>query len=73
MDNTPKIRVKVRLETAEGHLVGEPDIPSFMMLPEVLLWGNRVFKQLPPRVIDGVMAHPYAEVFYYAIPDLVIP
>lgn len=34
---------KVRLETDEGFLVGYALIPPFIMRPDVLLWGDRLF------------------------------
>jgi hypothetical protein len=33
----------VRLQTREGEFVAEVRIPPFALLPEVLIWGSRVF------------------------------
>lgn len=45
--------------------VATVEIPNFAVLPEVLIWGTRVFK-FNPRVKDF---NTYTEVFAYAITE----
>src|SRR3954470_6919133 len=64
------MRVVVRLEIAEGGLVGTFAVPSFERLPEVIGWGARVFVLHEPadgRLCPGV-APVYREGLVYVIP-----
>lgn len=36
--------MKVKLETSDGEHVGHSHVPPFNKPPDVLLWGDRVFK-----------------------------
>jgi hypothetical protein len=58
-----RIEVDVRLETKGGCFVCNGSIPPFHELPEVLLWGTRVFQfdcQLPTVIV-------YREAFAVAL------
>jgi hypothetical protein len=55
---------KVKLFTAEGIYVTTVLMPYFLTMPEVVMWGNRSFKNTP----DG-----YRECFSYWVPLSVEP
>ncbi len=46
--------MKVRLETAKGEFVTDGDMPPFNELPEVVMWGVRLFKlvAVEARLLD---------------------
>jgi hypothetical protein len=54
--------IEVQLVTADGGYVGKFQIPPFQKLPEVLVWGSRVFHLDAPGEIPI-----YREVFAFAI------
>ena len=54
--------VKIWLKTENGALVTEKEIPEFTPAPQVIIWGDRVFKQSTHN--------NYIEVFAYCIPEL---
>ena len=56
--------MRCRLIVPRGDLVTELDIPPFTEPPQVLLWGNRVFRLVNQN--QGVVL--YVEAFYYAVP-----
>lgn len=51
---------KVKLYTNDDRFVAEVVVLPFKTMPEVLIWGSRVFK------LHGVNA--YREVFAYSVP-----
>ena len=58
--------MKIKLETANGDFVHEQEIPPFNTSPDVIGWGDRVFK------LRGIEKHPdgysiYRECFAYAL------
>lgn len=65
--------MKIRLETRDGGLVHESQIPPFNEAPDVIGWGDRVFVRLDmsPETSagadDGVVV--YRECFAYALTD----
>ena len=50
----------IRLETSIGDYVDTVTIPKFKTAPQVVIWGERVFRLVRPDV--------YREVFAYYIP-----
>ena len=52
--------IVIRLETSLGDYVDTVTIPKFQVAPEVVIWGERVFRLARPEV--------YREVFAYYIP-----
>lgn len=58
----------VHLETAEGELVGSFDITMFMMMPEVLVWGDRMFR-LRDFSVGSMKPHIFREIFAYHITE----
>lgn len=50
----------IRLETSIGDYVDTVAIPKFKTAPEVIIWGERVFRLARPNV--------YQEVFAYYVP-----
>lgn len=50
------------LRTAGGADVATHSIPQFTTLPQVILWGNRVFS-----LVD-IETREYREVFFWVIP-----
>ncbi len=63
--------MKVKLEVPGGGLVGTFGIPPFAKLPEVIVWGSRIFVLHEPR--DGrplaEVAPVYREGLAYVIPS----
>lgn len=57
--------IKIRLETSNGELVGYAEIPPFGTLPEVMIWGMRIFKLKMESNAGG--PHVYAECFFWTI------
>lgn len=57
--------MKIRLETNDGGLVHETEIPPFNEAPAVILWGIRVFDEFEE---DGD-TKVYREVFAYHLVD----
>jgi hypothetical protein len=57
--------MKIRLETADGGLVHESQIPPFNEEPRGIMWGNRLFYYFD--VASGVVI--YREGFTYALTD----
>lgn len=51
----------IRLETRDCHFVAETVIPKFNPMPDVIVWGERVFQASPE---DGV----YREAFAFVVP-----
>ena len=58
---------KVRLETREGGLVVEVEIPPFKMFPEVISWGSRTFAHLM-QDHQAITTPVYREVTAYVVP-----
>jgi hypothetical protein len=64
--------ITVRLATRTGAHVVEVTIPPFQLLPEVVMWGQRLFglhAQL--EVTDDPCLAEYREVFCFVIPPAV--
>ncbi len=64
--------MKIKLETANGDFVHEQEIPPFTTPPDVIGWGDRVFKN------HGTEKRPngytiYRECFAYALVPFPIP
>lgn len=59
--------MKIKLETANGDFVHEQEIPPFQTPPDVLGWGDRVFKLHAPRPRGTTDAAVYRECFAYAL------
>lgn len=58
--------MKIKLETSSGDFVHEQEIPPFQTAPEVIGWGNRVFKlHRTEKNPDGYTF--YRECFAYAL------
>jgi hypothetical protein len=59
----------VRLAVRDGGHVADLQIPPFVTLPEVLIWGQRVFAFHAERASgeDPAIAE-YREVFFYWVP-----
>ena len=57
---TEEVLAVIRLETAIGDFVDTVAIPKFSKSPEVIIWGERIFKLYAPEV--------YREAFAYFIP-----
>lgn len=58
--------MNITLRTPSGDHVHAADIPQFALAPEVIFWGDRVFR-LAEVIANN---HPtYVEVFAYALPD----
>lgn len=55
---------EIRLETANGDYVITGIIPPFQTLPEVVIWGERVFRLASD---DGEATPVYREVFFVAV------
>jgi hypothetical protein len=61
--------MKVRLATRDGREVADVVIPPFQYLPEVLIWGERIFYFYAELTADGEPnAAEYREVFAFWIP-----
>lgn len=56
--------IEITLQTADNQLVAHTIMPKFESMPQVVIWGNRVFKQ------DSVMPIIYNEIFAYTIVPL---
>jgi hypothetical protein len=60
--------IRVRLAIRDGGHVAEVEIPPFQSLPDVIVWGDRVFSFHMSMDIDGEMCRAeYREVFCYVI------
>lgn len=64
---------EVTLRTKDFSLVERLDIPRFSSFPDVLVWGERVFKHLPQeqkrKEQDGILdEETYIEVFAFWVP-----
>lgn len=63
--------IRVRLAIRDGGHVADVNIPPFHKLPEVLVYGGRVFSFHTSIAIDGEPCRAeYREVFVYVIPLL---
>jgi hypothetical protein len=61
--------MKMRLTIRDGGHVADVEIPPFKSLPDVLVWGDRVFSFHQSRSDDGdPCSAEYREVFCYWIP-----
>lgn len=60
----------IRLETSDGHFVGNTHIPPFNVLPDVLIWGQRTFKLISYEQANGVAL--YRECFTFWVVEPVI-
>ncbi|MEW6490187.1 MAG: hypothetical protein AB1578_20055 [Thermodesulfobacteriota bacterium] len=60
--------IQVTLHTADCRQIGTVRIPAFVCLPEVLIWGERLFIPFPL----ATFVHPcYREAFAYSLPAAV--
>lgn len=62
--------MKIRLLTSDGQFVHEQEIPPFNAHPDVIGWGDRVFKATGGGV-DGYWL--YRECFAYALVPFPLP
>lgn len=65
--------MKVRLENAEGGVVGTASIPPFVTVPAVLVLGSRTFVHVGSVSQETLPAQPlevYREAFGYFVPNL---
>lgn len=60
---------KIRLAVREGGHVADVWVPPFVSMPEVVLWGQRIFTLHGELKADGeACSHEYREVFAYWVP-----
>jgi hypothetical protein len=61
--------IMIRLAIRDGGFVGNVFIPPFVKLPEVLVWGARMFAFHADLKVDGEpCVAEYREIFAYFIP-----
>ena len=61
-------RLEVRLDTKDGHFITDIVILPFIEMPDVIVWGERVFIPKSSYALNGIMKHVYREAFCYAAP-----
>jgi hypothetical protein len=61
--------IAIRLATRDGHEVADVRVQPFQYLPEVLVWGERIFSFHAELNMDGEPNKAeYREVFCFVIP-----
>ncbi len=70
MTETPAPGYSISLRVKGGGLVAKAFIPEFALLPEVVVWGTRMFQHRGPDPDMGGGAILYREVFAYHIVNL---
>lgn len=63
----PDSYVRITLLTAAGGLVTTAYLPPYVSMPEVVIWGDRVFKVNPRLDRNYLARREYIEVFAYVL------
>lgn len=63
---TAMVQTPIQLQTRDGDFLADKEIPPFNPLPEIVLWGARVFAKQPATVEDGAR-QVYREGLVWAI------
>ena len=57
--------IDIELITAKDRIIKRVDVPPFLEMPDVVIWGDRVFKITDGETDDG--CYIYKEVFAYTV------